>query len=177
MGLVDTKLAQITTASKVSGAALTTLGNIPATAGTIPTKHTRKVIAIRVSEAGTDADALTTGDGKVYFTCPPELTGMNLVDADASVITASTSGVVTVQVARGRRSAANGALTFADMLSTRITIDENEYDSANAAAASAIDTSNDDIVVTTYVDVLRIDVDVAGTETKGLEVRLAFQYP
>ena len=35
-GIVDTKLAQITTASKVSGAALTLLPNIPAGAGLIP---------------------------------------------------------------------------------------------------------------------------------------------
>lgn len=35
-GIVDTKLAQITTASKVSGAALTSLTNIPSAAGVIP---------------------------------------------------------------------------------------------------------------------------------------------
>ena len=34
--IVDTKLAQITTASKVSGAALTSLASIPAGAGVIP---------------------------------------------------------------------------------------------------------------------------------------------
>jgi hypothetical protein len=34
--IIDSKLAQIATASKVSGAALTSLGNIPAGAGTIP---------------------------------------------------------------------------------------------------------------------------------------------
>ena len=36
MGLVDTKLAAITTASKVNGSALTGLANIPAAAGVIP---------------------------------------------------------------------------------------------------------------------------------------------
>lgn len=36
MALVDTKLAQITTVGKVSGAALTTLANIPSGAGAIP---------------------------------------------------------------------------------------------------------------------------------------------
>jgi hypothetical protein len=98
---------------------------------------------------------------------------MNLVDADASTIGAGTG--VTVQIARGRRSAVDGALSFADMLSTRITIDTGEYDSANAAAPAVIDTTKDDIVVSTYVDVLRIDVDVASG--LGLEVRLAFQTP
>lgn len=37
--IVDTKLAQIATASKVSGAALTSLANIPAGAGVIPAAH------------------------------------------------------------------------------------------------------------------------------------------
>lgn len=38
-GIVDTKLAQITTASKVSGSALTLLANIPADAGVIPSAN------------------------------------------------------------------------------------------------------------------------------------------
>lgn len=38
-GIVDTKLAQITTGGKVSGAALTSLANIPVGAGTIPTTN------------------------------------------------------------------------------------------------------------------------------------------
>lgn len=37
--IADTQLAQISTASKISGAALTLLGNIPASGGTIPSKN------------------------------------------------------------------------------------------------------------------------------------------
>ena len=170
MALVDTKLAQIATAGKVSGAALITLGNIPATGGTVPSANLRKHIVLTVTAP---ADAPVVGDGAMYFTCPPELNGMNLVDADASTITAGTG--VTVMVARGRRSAANGACTYADMLSTAITIDTGEYDSANATTPAVIDTTKDDIVVSTYVDLIRIDVDVASG--KGLEIRLAFQTP
>ena len=170
----DSKLDQITTASKVSGAALTLLGNIPSGAGDIPAANakaiTRKVVSLKVTA---DADPLVAGDGAMYFTCPAELNGMNLVAVAASTIVAGTG--VTVQVARGRRSAANGACTYADMLSTRITIDTGEYDSANAAAAAVIDAANDDIVVSTYVDIIRIDVDVA--TGSGLEVRLSFQTP
>ncbi len=172
--IADSKLSTITTAGKVSGAALTLLGNIPSAAGTVPSVNVRKTVVITITAPD---EVLTTGDGKFYFTCPPELNGMNLVDADASVITASTSGTPTIQIARGRRSSATGACTYADMLSTRITIDASEFDSANAAAAPVIDTSNDDIVVSTYVDVLRIDVDVSGVTTAGLEVRLSFQTP
>jgi hypothetical protein len=60
------------------------------------------------------------------------------------------------------------------MLSTRITIDANEYDSKDATTAAVIDTSNDDVATG---DVIRIDVDVAGTGTKGLNVTLSFQTP
>ncbi len=38
-GIVDSKLAQITTAGKVSGASLTSLGSIPTGGGTIPAKN------------------------------------------------------------------------------------------------------------------------------------------
>lgn len=39
MGLVDTKLAQITTAAKVSGAAITLLTSVPSGAGILPTAN------------------------------------------------------------------------------------------------------------------------------------------
>jgi hypothetical protein len=160
-GIVDTQLAQISTAGKVSTTALT---------GTVPSASIRRAITLTITAP---TDAPTAGDGAMYFTCPTELNGMNLVAVSASTIGAGTG--VTVQIARGRRSAADGALTFADMLSTAITIDTGEYDSANAATPAVINASNDDIVVSTYVDVLRIDVDVASGS--GLEVRLSFQTP
>jgi len=173
--IVDSKLAQITTASKVSGAAITLLTSVPSGAGALPIANIplaalRKVVSLKVTA---DADSLAVGDGAMYFTCPAELNGMNLVAAAASTITAGTG--VTIQIARGRRSAANGACTYADMLSTAITIDTGEYDSANAATPAVIDAANDDIVVSTYVDILRVDVDAA--TGAGLEVRLAFQTP
>jgi hypothetical protein len=166
----------VTTAGAISGAALITLGNTPSGAGILPianlpsTTLLRKALVLKVTA---DADLLVAGDGAMYFTCPAELNGMNLVAVGASTLVAGTG--VTIQIARGRRSAANGALTFADMLSTRITIDTGEYDSINGATPAVIDTSNDDIVVSTYVDVLRVDVDVASGA--GLEVRLSFQTP
>jgi hypothetical protein len=175
-GIVDTQLAQISTAGKVSGAAITSLASVPSGAGELPVVNIasktllRKVVSLKVTA---DADPLVAGDGAMYFTCPAELNGMNLVAVAASTIVAGTG--VTIQIARGRRSAANGALSFADMLSTAITIDTGEYDSANAATAAVIDTANDDIVVSTYVDVLRVDVDAA--TGSGLEIRMSFQTP
>lgn len=166
-GIVDTQLAQITTASKVSGASFTALASIPSGAGDIPAANakaiTRKAIVLKVIN---DTDTLSIGDAKMYFTIPPELNGMNLVDADAHVYTASTSGTPTIQI--------HNLTDTEDMLSTRITIDANETDSSTAAAAPVIDTDHDDVAT---ADVLRVDVDVAGTGTIGLEVRLAFQTP
>jgi hypothetical protein len=57
------------------------------------------------------------------------------------------------------------------MLSTAITIDANEFDSKDAATAAAINTSNDDVATG---DLIRVDVDVAGTGTADLIVTLGF---
>ena len=113
-----------------------------------------------------DDTALTVEDGKMYFTVPPLLNGMNLVDADAMVATASTSGLPTIQIRNQTDSV--------DMLSTEITIDANEFASYTAATPPVIDDTKDDVVTG---DVLRIDVDGAGTGTKGLHVVLTFQLP
>ena len=60
------------------------------------------------------------------------------------------------------------------MLSTLITIDANEYSSADAATPAVIDTSYDDI---SLGDKIRIDVTVAGTGTLGLSITLTFTKP
>lgn len=130
-----------------------------------------KPVSIYVIEAAT---TVTTGDGKAYFRIPPALNGMNLVAVDAAVITRSTSGTPTIQLARGRQASATSAHTFADMLSTRITIDANEYDSKDATTPAVIDAANDDVATG---DLIRIDVDVAGTGTQGLIVTCSFQLP
>lgn len=119
-----------------------------------------------ILKAVADDAALTTGDGKMYLTVPVELNGMNLTAIAAHVYTASTSGTPTIQV--------YNLTDTSDMLSTRITIDENETDSSTATAAAVIDTAHDDVAT---ADVLRVDVDVAGTGTKGLELRMSFQIP
>lgn len=112
-----------------------------------------------------DEITLTTGDAKMIFTVPPILNGMNLVDADAMVYIAATSGTPTIQIAN---------VNIGDMLSTPITIDRNEDNSYTAAIQPVIDTDKDHVATG---DVLRIDVDVAGTGTKGLQVCLTFKLP
>lgn len=120
------------------------------------------------------ATTVTTGDGKKYFRVPLALNGMNLISVGAGNFAKSTSGNPTVQIARGRQSSATSAHSFVDMLSTAITIDANDYDSKDAGTPAAINSSNDDVATG---DLIRIDVDTAGTGTTGLFVTMGFQLP
>ena len=122
------------------------------------------VVSIQVTDP--NGDALATGDGKAYFRVPSTINGCNLVGVAAHVTTVSSSGTPTIQV--------HNVTQAADMLSTRVTIDANEKDSKDATAAAVIDTGNDDVATG---DELRVDVDVAGTGTKGLIVELQFRLP
>jgi len=127
------------------------------------TDDLEKTIYVQVISTVT---ALAIGNGRACITIPDNLNGMNLVDADASVYTASTSGTPTVQI--------HNLTDTADMLSTLITIDANEYSSYTAATQPVINGATDDVVTG---DRIRIDVDVAGTGTLGLDVILTFQLP
>jgi hypothetical protein len=121
-------------------------------------------VTLLVSDPG--GSAITTGDGKVYWRVPSTLNGMNLVGVAAALTTVSSSGIPTVQIANVTDSV--------DMLSTKLTIDANETDSSTAATAAVIDTTKDDVATG---DMLRIDIDVAGTGAKGLMVEMQFQLP
>ncbi|KKL68292.1 hypothetical protein LCGC14_2126470, partial [marine sediment metagenome] len=122
--------------------------------------------------------AVATGDGKFYFHIPTgsKLIGMNLIDVVGAVITVSSSGAITVDVARCAPVATGNPCsgTVADVLSTNLTIDQDEDSSNTAATPSVVDTSLDDVIVD---QMWRIDVDGAGTGTKGLIVTLIFQLP
>lgn len=132
--------------------------------GLAGSRYGTAVITILVSDP--NGSAITTGDGKAYFRVPSTLNGMNLVAVAAALTTVSSSGTPTIQI--------HNLTQAADMLSTRITIDASETDSSTAAAAAVIDTGNDDVVTG---DMLRIDIDVAGTGAKGLMVEMQFQMP
>lgn len=123
----------------------------------------QKIVTVKLIR---DDTSLTTGDGQSYYTVPPEMNGFELVDADASVYTTSSSGLPTFQI--------NNVTAGVDMLTTRITIDTGEYSSYTAATAAVINTSNDSV---STGDRLRFDVDVAGTGTRGAELRLLFRQP
>lgn len=110
-----------------------------------------------------EATALTTGDGKGYLPIPSDLNGLDLLDIDAIVYTASSSGLPTIQIYNVTDSV--------DMLSTRITIDETELTSYTALTPSVINTSYKSVATG---DILRVDVDVAGTDTTGLDIIFTF---
>lgn len=131
-----------------------------------------KPVSIYAVPIGT---AVETGDGKGgAFTVQSTMNGMNLIGVSIAVFTTSSSGIVTVQVARGRQATPTSAHTFVDMLTTKVTIDVGEYDSRTASTAYVIDTSNDDIATG---DIIRFDVDVQGTGTQGLITGAIFQKP
>ena len=113
-----------------------------------------------------DADSPVTvvnGIASARLFIPPLVNGFVLSDADACVITASTSGTPTFQI--------RNVTDSVDILSTRITIDANEKTSYTAATQPVINTSNDDVATG---DELRFDCDVAGTGTTGLTIILVF---
>lgn len=110
---------------------------------------------------------LAIGDGQFHWRVPSTLNGMNLIGVAAKVTTASSGGtLVTVQIANVTQAV--------DMLTTKLTIDNGETDSSTAATAAVIDTANDDVATG---DLIRIDVDAAGSGVKGLIVELQFRLP
>lgn len=106
-------------------------------------------------------ETVEVGNGALFFMVPSYLAG-TIIDFDICVVVPSTSGLPTVQMAN---CGSNPALTGTDILSTRATIDLNEWSSLTAATQPVI--SNPTIAAG---DWLRVDVDVAGTGTKGLDI-------
>lgn len=125
-----------------------------------------KIIQIQVTDP--NGAALIAGDGQAYLTIPIEMNGNNLINAQASAITGSSSGTPTIQI--------RNVTAAVDMLSTKITIDvgDNPATSYTAATPSVIDIANDDVQTG---DILAVDIDVKGTGVKGLMVILTFQSP
>jgi hypothetical protein len=123
----------------------------------------KREIQIKVLD---DATLLTTGEGKVVFCIPSELNGYNLVGAQAYVSTISSSGLPSI----GIRNVTDSV----EMLTVNITIDVSGYTSYVATTPPTIDTAHDDVATG---DLIAVDIDTAGTGTKGLGVILNFQLP
>jgi hypothetical protein len=110
------------------------------------------------------AKVVVTGDGKFIFGITEEENGKYLIEAQAYVTTASSSGDVIVQL----RNISNGNV---DMLSTPIHIDAGEYSSYFAGTQRVIHATNS---VVFKGDRVSIDVVGAGADAEGLGVILCF---
>ena len=123
----------------------------------------KRIVSIKILD---DDTVLTTGDGKFHFFITTELASWDLVDMSAGVSTVSSSGLPTFDLRNVTQSA--------DVLTTKLSIDASEKHSKDATTAVVIDGNEDDMA---EGDELRIDCDIAGTGTKGLQVDLIFQLP
>lgn len=105
-----------------------------------------------------ETTALTAGTGRLTLRV---LRARAIIGVRANLKTASSSGVVTVDINR------NGA----SILSTPITIDANERTSVTAAVPAVLSATTlaDD-------DELSFDIDTAGTGAVGLKVTLDTEY-
>lgn len=115
--------------------------------------------------------AIGDGAGGIFWRAPAAANGYTLDAVAAAHVTAGTgagSDTTDIQI--------HNVTQAADMLSTKLTIDEDETDSLSAATAAIIDTAEDDLATG---DLLRIDIDavVSGTAPKGLIVSMTFRKP
>jgi len=124
-----------------------------------------RIVVLKV--VADDAAFPSVADGVMYFTVPPELNGYKLTSIGAHVYSASDGGTAInidlFNVTDGQ-----------DMLSTALTIDNNETDSSTANTPAAINASYDDVAT---ADVLRIDINQEGANAEGCEIRMGFTYP
>jgi hypothetical protein len=97
------------------------------------------------------------------FPIPMELNGAKLINAAAVVNIPSTSGLPEIRVHNLTNDTA--------MLSTNITIDQNEKTSYTATTPMAINTANDTVTTGQRVGMY---VKAKGTDTRGLDVILTF---
>lgn len=109
-----------------------------------------------------DQNDVISGDGAFYWPIPEDLDAGEIVAVEAGVSTPSSSVAVQIQIAHSVGDA-NGPWT--DILSTKISIDVGEFNSADAATPPVI---SGGVYTVAHKDWLRIDVDAAGVGAKGL---------
>lgn len=106
-----------------------------------------------------DAAAITTGDGKMYFTVPEQLNEQYLTKVDTALSTPGSSATEVMVAVNGT-----------DKLTTKAKIDATEYSSYTGTRG--VVTASTQVNTGTLI---RIDVDAAGTNAKGLDVILVFE--
>ena len=112
--------------------------------------------------------ALTTAD-LAMFKVPSSMHTMNLVEVSGHCGLNNTSGSPT-----GAGIVISVQNNTVNMLSTNITIDQNEFDTENAATPAVIDTNEDDIVTGNSITV---EVVSTGTGVTYMQIVLIFRMP
>ena len=115
-------------------------------------------IVVLVSDYET---SITVKDDVVIIPVPASLNGKNILSVQGFLVVPSSSGTPTIQLVRYHEGSP------VDVLSTSLTIDVSEYSSYTAAVPSVVNTSND---LLSTGDFLSVNIDVAGTNAKGLSV-------
>ena len=118
-----------------------------------------------------ETEPLESGQKKLLWVVPPNFDGYKITETVANVMTASTSGLVQIDVRRGRRSSATASPSYYSIFSTRLTIDVGEFSSRNAVTPPVIRSTYS---VVNADDVLSFDVTATGTNAKYLCVSLEF---
>lgn len=118
------------------------------------------IFEIKVFE---DDEVVQAGDGKFKFDIPSDLDESSLIDFEAWITGASSSGDVIVSLYNNTQAV--------DMLSTSATIDVGELNDDDSVTPFVIDVANSEVA---YKDELWINVDNAGTDALGLGVAVKF---
>lgn len=147
--------------SDITGLGNAATKNTGTTAGTVAIGDDSRFAKVLQWNAYSPTGSVITGDGQAMIRIGSGLNGYNLTSVGMGLVTAASSGIVTVQIRR-RRSGVD-----VDMLSTRLTIDATENDTNTASVAAVIDPTYRDLATG---DFLFLDVDVAGTGAIGLVV-------
>lgn len=130
--------------------------------GSLAWRTIKQTVQIQIVGNNTEVD---TGTGIGYFVIPSTLNGMDLVRAQAVVLTAGTTNFTSVQVRNLTKYPSNDALSMAISINTGATI----------GVAGTVNTSYDDVSTN---DIMKVYV-TAQTTTKplGLLAVLEFQLP
>jgi len=121
-------------------------------------EYTPPAETVRFSLSASDlTTALEVGTSKAYFR-PPQ--GFTITGARASLLTASTSGTVDIDINKDGTS----------LLTTLLTIDQDEKTSTTAATPVAIIADGSEVIADDAE--ITIDIDAAGTGAAGLIVTL-----
>lgn len=176
--LMDSELTDITFIKALSDADVAAVNTGTSTTGVVTpdalagSNFGKVPFGAQVNGSVAGSTALVTGDNQAVIMIDDKLNGMNAIAVKASCTTVSSSGDVTINIRRSRRSSAT-ARTIVDILSTPITINASEFESSDATAP-VIDIANDDLATG---DMLLIDIDAAGTGVLGLTVLITAQLP